>query len=129
MKPLSSDVSKIKWVEELGSAKPAELWEGSLEHIQLHTKFDTVSFSSKIIHRIHYCHEKLDSIYPHISLMCDTCHNSVAGLPHLYFVLRFSVPGVMRIRIQPEPLLIILGKSDLFGKLNKAQQRFIINVL
>lgn len=127
---------RCKWEKEFGEPITDDLWEKALENIS------TCSHSArhcliqfKIIHMLHFSREKLHNIYPEISPMCDKCKTSVATHLHSYVLCPkiysfwtdiFNIMSeVMGIMIKPDPLLIILGVSEMFKKLSKTQQCFI----
>ena len=125
-----------KWEKILGELITDDVWDRALE------KINTCSHSArhcliqfKIIHMLHFSKEKLHNIYPEVSRMCDKCKSSIATHLHSYALCPkiysfwpdvFNIISeVMRFVIKSDPLLIILGVSDTFKKLNKAQQCFI----
>lgn len=113
-----------------------DVWDGALE------KISTCSHSArhcliqfKVVHMLHFSKEKLHSIYPDVSPLRDKCKSFTATHLHIYamcpkmyslwsdvFDIMSDVLGIV---VQPEPLLIILGVSESFTNLNRAQQCFI----
>nr|XP_057947055.1 uncharacterized protein LOC131140546 [Doryrhamphus excisus]XP_057947056.1 uncharacterized protein LOC131140546 [Doryrhamphus excisus]XP_057947057.1 uncharacterized protein LOC131140546 [Doryrhamphus excisus] len=136
MTPSPAHIHKHKWEKELGETITEDLWDSALE------KINTCSHSArhcliqfKIIYMLHFSKEKLHNIYPDVSPICDKCRSSKATHLHSYalcpkiysfwsgvFDIMSKVLGIV---LKPEPLLIILGVSESFQMLNKAQQCFI----
>ena len=134
--PPPAHIHRRKWEKEFGEPITDDLWDRALEMI------NTCSHSArhcliqfKIIHMLHFSKEKLHNIYPEVSPLCDKCKSSIATHLHSYALCPkiysfwssvFNMMSeVMGFVIKPEPLLIILGVSESFKKLNKAQQCFI----
>lgn len=87
------------------------------------------------MHMLPFKEEKIYTIYPKVSPMCDKCKYSNANhlccfapCPQMVWcdasglVFLIQCPHAM---ISPEPLLIIRGVSESFKNLNKAQPYFI----
>ncbi len=108
-------------------------WDSSLEHVHtcsLNARHCLIPF--KALHRIHYSEMKLHNIFPEISPLCDKCESTEADLLHSFamcaklqgfWVDIFSLfSKIFKVQIQPEPVLIILGTSDVLRSLRVTQQ-------
>lgn len=132
----SSNKYKDSWEKDMGTHIPDDIWEESLEYIHscsYNTRHRLIQF--KIIHRLHFSKVKIHNIFPNASSNCDKCQSLNATLFHAFFSCPkvtsywsdvFNVLSrIFKTTLSPEPLLIILGTSELFRKFTSAQQRFI----
>lgn len=127
---------KSEWERELGLQIPDNTWDSSLEQVHtcsLNARHRLIQF--KVLHRIHYSKVKLHNIFPEVSPLCDKCKSTEADLLHSFALCAklqdfwadifrlFS--KIFKVQIQPEPVLIILGISDLLRSLRVTQQRLL----
>lgn len=134
--PVISTSIKTKWEEEMGTVIPDPLWEKSLEHTHRcsnNARHCLIHF--KILHRLHYSKERLHKIYPEISPLCDRCLVAEDTLLHsfvlcpkvkiFWFNIFSLISRILKIQLEPNPHIIILGISDDIKRLNNYQQCFL----
>lgn len=130
------DKIKEEWEKEIGAVILPNVWEESLEYIHdcsINARHCLIQF--KILHRLHFSKTKLHKIFPEVSPLCDKCESMEATLSHSYAlcpklqyywveIFRF-LSVILKVQIEPDPILIILGISEELRKLNVAQQRLL----
>lgn len=127
---------KEAWEKELGTLMPLNVWEESLEYIhECSINAQHCSIQFKILHRLHYSKAELHGIFPDVSPLCEKCDSMEATLSHSYALCPklqqyrcdilhfFSL--ILEVRMEPDPILIILGISGELLKLTIAQQRLL----
>lgn len=130
----SSNKCKDSWEKDMDTHIPYEIWEESLKCI--HSCSNNTRHRSKLF--IGFTFQSKDpqvKIFPNVLSNCDKCQSLNATLFHAFFSCPkvashwsdvFNVLSrIFLITLSLEPLLIILGTSELFRKLTSAQQRFI----
>ena len=119
----TTETYRQAWENEIGLSITKENWEESLQRIHrcsLNARHTLIQF--KVLYRLHYSKTKLNSIFPNLSSICDKCQNLEANLIHsfvtcpklnYYWTEIFKVISeVLKIKLDPDPKLIILGISD-----------------
>ncbi len=80
---------------------------------------------------------KLHKIFPSVSPLCDKCHTEEAtppfilcpNLTSLWTNIFQVLSEMLYIVMEPDPLLVVLGASVQFSRLNKSQQQLLSHVL
>ena len=119
----TTETYRQAWEKEIGLSITKENWEESLQQIHrcsLNARHTLIQF--KVLYRLHYSKTKLNSIFHNLSSICDKCKNLEANLTHsfatcsklnYYWTEIFKVISeVLKIRLDPDPKLIILGILD-----------------
>lgn len=127
---------KEGWEKDMGFPIPDNIWEDSLEYIHTcsnNARHCLIQF--KIIHRLHYSKAKMHTIFPNVSPTCDKCQSSDATLLHgfvscpkiatYWYDVFNTMSKILDTTLIPDPLLIILGTSELFKDLTTTQQQFL----
>lgn len=127
---------KIEWEKELNKPISDEIWRQALlkiNNISINTRHCLIQY--KTIHRLHYSREKIHKIYPASSPLCEKCESECGTLLHSYALCSKLQPfwhdvfdfvsKVIKLKIPPSPMLIVLGVSEETQKLSHAQMCFV----
>lgn len=134
--PPSTVTVKTAWEDELGIQIPDETWEESLKGINagsINSRHCLIRLC--VIHRLHYSQSNLHKIFPDVSSQCDKCNitegnviHSFALCPEIekYWTIFFKTfSHILNIHIEPDPVLIVLGTSDVTSVLRKYKQQLL----
>ena len=138
--PPSTAGIKSSWEDELGQNISDQVWGASLRYIHtcsINSRHCLIQF--KILHRLHYSKTRLHKLFSDSSPLCDKCYITEATLLHSYALcprLRSFWAGVfttctavLKFRIDPDPVLTVLGVSEASLTWTRAQQNFVAYAL
>ena len=120
LRPVSLNLIKTQWEEDLGDEISDELWESILHRVHsssICAKHGLIQ--CKIVHRIHWTRVKLSQIFPDVDPTCERCHSSPASLAHTlwscpnlheYWSKVFDIlSDVLELTISPSPFTALFG--------------------
>ena len=117
LRPVSLNLIKTQWEEDLGDEISDELWDSILHRASICAKHGLIQ--CKIVHRIHWTRVKLSQIFPDVDPTCERCHSSPASLAHTlwscpslheYWSKVFDIlSDVLELTISPSPFTALFG--------------------